>query len=86
MTPRLSGYFSIFGLVFFVLKSFLGIARQWTRGKFAIFCLAIPRKDLSTKKTKTNIEKMTSKPQGHVRILIYIERGQLVFSTNCILN
>ena len=27
MTLRLSGHFSIFGLVFFVLKSFLGIAR-----------------------------------------------------------
>ena len=36
MTPRLSGDFSIFGLVFFVLKSFLGIARQWSLEKFAI--------------------------------------------------
>ena len=36
MTPRLSGHFSIFGLVFFVLKSLLGIARQWSREKFAI--------------------------------------------------
>ena len=35
MTPRLSGHFSIFGLVFFVLKSLLGIARQWSREKFA---------------------------------------------------
>ena len=33
MTPRLSGHFSIFGLVFFVLKSLLGIARQWSRKK-----------------------------------------------------
>ena len=56
-TPRLSGHFSIFGVVFFVLKSFLGIARQGSGGKFATFCLAIPRKDLSTKKTKLNIEK-----------------------------
>ena len=31
MTPRLSGHFSMFGLVFFVLKSLLGIARQWSR-------------------------------------------------------
>ena len=30
MTPRLSRHFSIFGLVFFVLKSLLGIARQWS--------------------------------------------------------
>ena len=37
MTPRLSGHFSIFSLVFFVLKSFLGIARRWSREKFAIF-------------------------------------------------
>ena len=29
----LSGHFSIFGLVFFVLKSILGIARQWSLKK-----------------------------------------------------
>ena len=39
MTPRLSGHFSIFGLVFFVLKSLLGIATQWSRDKFAISTL-----------------------------------------------
>ena len=39
MTPRLSGHFSIFGLVFFVLKALLGIARQWSREKFAIWAL-----------------------------------------------
>ena len=39
MTPRLSGHFSIFGLVFFVLKSLLGIARQWTRERFAVLTL-----------------------------------------------
>ena len=37
MTRRLSGHFSIFGLVFFVLKSLLGIARQWNRKKFFNF-------------------------------------------------
>ena len=37
MNPRLSGYISILGLVFYVLKSLLGIARQWRRIKFAIF-------------------------------------------------
>ena len=31
--------FSIIGLVFFVLNSFLGIARQWSREKFAILTL-----------------------------------------------
>ena len=39
MTPRLSGHFSICGLVFFVLKSLRGIARQWSRKKFAILTL-----------------------------------------------
>ena len=39
MTPGLSGYFSTVGLVFFVRKSFLGIARQWIREIFAIFSL-----------------------------------------------
>ena len=31
--------FSQLGLVFFVLKSFLGIARQWSHEKFAILSL-----------------------------------------------
>ena len=37
--PRLSGHFSIFGLVFFVFKSLLKIARQWSRENFAILTL-----------------------------------------------
>ena len=37
MNPGLSGYISILGLVFFVLKSLLGIAREWSSEKFAIF-------------------------------------------------
>ena len=37
MNPRLSGYISLLRLVFFVLKSPLGIAREWSREKFAIF-------------------------------------------------
>ena len=36
---RLSGDFSIFGLVFFVFKSLLGLARQWSLEKFAILTL-----------------------------------------------
>ena len=36
MTPRLSGHFSTFALVFFVL---LVIVRQWSHEKFAIFTL-----------------------------------------------
>ena len=39
MTARLSGHFFIFGLVFFVLKSLLEIARQRSRNKFAILTL-----------------------------------------------
>ena len=39
MTPILSGHFSIFRLVFFVLKSILGIVRQWSRERFAILTL-----------------------------------------------
>ena len=42
MTPRLSGHFSLFCLVSFVLKSLLGIARQWSREKFAILTLKPP--------------------------------------------
>ena len=38
MTLRLSGHFSIFGLVFFVLKS-LGVSKQWSLEKFAILTL-----------------------------------------------
>ena len=36
MTPRLSGQNSIFGVVFFVSKSLLGIERQKKLEKFAI--------------------------------------------------
>ena len=37
MNPRLSGDISILGSVFYVLKSLLGIARQRSREKLAIF-------------------------------------------------
>ena len=36
---RLSGHFSIFGLVFFVQKSRLGIAREWSHETFASLTL-----------------------------------------------
>ena len=39
MNPRLSGYISVSGLVFYVLKSLLGIKRQLSRENFAIFVL-----------------------------------------------
>ena len=37
MNPMLPGYISMLGLVFYALKSLLGIARQRSRKKFAIF-------------------------------------------------
>jgi len=39
LTPRLSrlSHFSIFGLVFFVLKSLLGIKSQWNIDKITFF-------------------------------------------------
>ena len=37
MNPSLSGNISVLGLVFYVLKSLLGITRQRSREKFAIF-------------------------------------------------
>ena len=39
MTPKLSAHFSLFGLVFFVLKFLLGIAGQCGLEKFAILTL-----------------------------------------------
>ena len=56
MTPRLSGHFSIFGLVFFMLKYLLGIARQWSLEKFEILTLksrlGVMRKFISSVKCK----------------------------------
>ena len=40
----LSGHFSIFGLVFLVLKSLLGIATQWSHVKFAFMTLKLRRR------------------------------------------
>ena len=37
LNPRLSGYIYILGLVFYGVKSLLGIAREWSRENFAIF-------------------------------------------------
>ena len=39
MTPRFTGHFSIFCLVFFVVKSLLRIARQCSREKLAILLI-----------------------------------------------
>lgn len=39
ITPRLSGHITRLGLVFFVLKSPLGFARQWSHEKIATLSL-----------------------------------------------
>ena len=39
MTPWLPGHTSVFGLVFFVLKSLLGIVKQWSHNKHASLSL-----------------------------------------------
>ena len=39
MTTDFWSFFYIFGLVFFMLKSLVGIARQWSLEKFAILTL-----------------------------------------------
>ena len=53
MTPRLSDHFSIFGLVLFVLKSILRIARQWNRKKFA-FLTQKPQSHVRKKNMETS--------------------------------
>ena len=59
MTSSLASHFSIFGLVFFVLKFLLGIAGKWSR----------KRGKKNEKKKKTAV--LTLKPWSHVRILTY---------------
>ena len=59
MSSRLSGHFSIFGLVFFVLKSLPGIAGQWSRKKTCSFGVSESRSF------------GVSESRSHVRILIY---------------
>ena len=39
MAPRLSGHCSLFGVLIFVFRSLLEIARQWSREEFAILTL-----------------------------------------------
>ena len=41
MNPRLSGDISVLGLVFYVLKSLLGVTRQLSRETFAMFVLML---------------------------------------------
>ena len=54
MTPRLSGHFSLSGLVSFVLNSLLGIARQRSREKFAILNLK-PRSHVGYSATRWKV-------------------------------
>ena len=55
MSPRLSGNFSVLGLVFFVLKSLMGIARQWSCKKFAILTLKPVRSHVSKNINISNV-------------------------------
>ena len=55
MTPRLSGRFSQFCLVFFVLKTLLGIARQWSKEKFATLTLK-PRSHVGIFRTQAIVK------------------------------
>ena len=60
MTPRLSDHFSIFGLVFFVLKPLLENARQRSREKFAILTL----------KPRSHVRILIYRTQTIVRLLL----------------
>ena len=81
MAPRRSGQTSIFGVVFFVSKSLLGIEGQGEREKFVI----LTRKPQShaqiliyrTWPIEGNIKFLTRKPRSRVRIYEDIELGLL---------
>ena len=47
--------------------------------KICIFLSRYTQKRLEHKENQNEYRKMISNPLGHVRILIYIERGQSVF-------
>ena len=78
MTPRLSGHISKLSLAFFMLKSFLGISRQWSREKFFNF---VPKGDVTRDDSErrflaqhslaTLLRHCFLKLRRHVRILIY---------------
>ena len=60
----------------------LAVIKSIERQIYRIFPLWLhvsqfPRRDLSTKKTKPRIEKLTRKPPSHVRLLIYWTSGLL---------
>ena len=77
MTSRLSGHFSTFGLIFFVFKSLLGIARQWSGWKFAILTLK-PRSHVNT--SNVGYCQLTYKIWGHVREHV---TGNGVYGRHC---
>ena len=66
---RFSGHFSI-SFVFFVLKSLLGIARQWSRENFAVLTLKPPSHVRILIYRKWVIENAQSQKRGLTNTLI----------------
>ena len=91
MTPRLFGQFSIFGLVFFVLKSPLGIARHWSREKFAILSLK-PRNHVRIVIHRTcaiiasEVKKIASSRIPHLVIIAILSKLKVICRMQIILN
>ena len=71
MAPRLSGQTSIFGVVFFVSNSPLGIERQKKREKFAIF----------TRKPRSHARILIYRTWPIGPYLFYIEKFTTQFKT-----
>ena len=92
MSPRLSGHFSIFGLVFFVLKSLLGIATQWSRDKFAILTLKPPSHDkilIQQKWAMVNFPNLPYRPRpmlGNPRQTWILDSTSCWFRIHCHMN
>ena len=63
-------FFSIAHIRFIKILTWLRSFREKIANFSPLDCLAIPRRDLSTKKTKQN-KKMTRKPRSHAKISVY---------------
>ena len=70
MAPRLSGQTSIFGVVFFVSKSLLGIERQKKLKKFTIF----------TRRPRSHVRILTYRTWPIVRVNTHMQPGYLHFA------
>ena len=76
MNPRLSGYMSVLGLVFYVLKSLLGITRQLSCEKICNFC---PQK-ISNAATSASPSRVLNFQDG---VALLFSSFILSFSTFC---